>query len=254
MSSSIWTRCGRRTERLEARPWRAVEAQHLVSTRKLVDTDAEHEALEELIEASKPPLPTARRGAGAGLHYLLATPFRYPPLPHGSRFGARSERGIWYGADAVATALAEVAYYRLLFAEGTAASILPLTLQLSVFQAQVTAAKGVDLSRPPFSRYQARISSPSAYDESQRLGAEMRADGVEACRYASARDPAGGTNVAVFTPEAFARRTPSPDQKWLCTVAASGVAFTKADLLRRERIAFSRQVFLVDGKLPRPAV
>jgi hypothetical protein len=232
-----------------------VEAQHLVSTRKLVDSDAEHEALEALIEASKPALPPAAPGRrGAAIHYLLATPFRYPPLRHGSRFGSRGERGIWYGADAVPTALAEVAYYRLLFAAGTAAAILPLTLQLSVFQAQVATAKGVDLSRPPFSRYRARVSSPTSYDASQRLGAEMRADGVQACRYASARDPAGGTNVAVFTPDAFARRTPSPYQVWLCTVADSGVAFQRADPARRERVAFAREAFVVDGALPRPAV
>ena len=252
MSSSIWTRCGRRTERLQARPWRAVEAQHLVSTRRLVDSDAEHEALEDLIEASKPAI-----GSGAGrsrLHYLLATPFRYPPLPHGSRFGRRSERGIWYGADVIATALAEVAYYRLLFVEGTAADLLPLTLHWSIFQAQVDTPSGADLSRPPFTAHRQHICSPSDYSESQRLGVEMRADGVMACRYFSARDPSGGTNVAVFAPEAFARKNPSPDQRWFCTVTAGGVEFRKEDLLRRRTLAFTRDAFLVDGRLPHPAV
>ena len=63
--------------------WRAVEAQHRVSTMKLVDTLAEQSALESLIDATKPPVPPDCRH----LHYLLATPFRYgAPYPTGSRF------------------------------------------------------------------------------------------------------------------------------------------------------------------------
>lgn len=40
MSSSIWTRCAGDSELrpLRLSPWRIVEAQHQVSTRKLVDT------------------------------------------------------------------------------------------------------------------------------------------------------------------------------------------------------------------------
>src|SRR5204862_2427670 len=96
MSSSIWTRCAGDSElrALRASPWRAVEAQHQVSTRKLVDSAEEQELLEELIDRTKPPDMTAGK-----THYLLATPFRYPPLRHGSRFGTRHERGIWYGSE-----------------------------------------------------------------------------------------------------------------------------------------------------------
>jgi len=84
MSSSIWTQCAgdSRLRSLDVDAWRVVEAQHQVSTRKLVDTAAEQSLLEELIDGVKPPDRT-----GGALHYLLATPFRYPPLRHGSRFG-----------------------------------------------------------------------------------------------------------------------------------------------------------------------
>src|SRR5690606_40733910 len=73
MSSSIWTRCAGASELrpLRLEPWRVVEAQHRVSTRKLVDTLEEQALLEDLIERAKPPDPT-----GGRLHYLLATPFR----------------------------------------------------------------------------------------------------------------------------------------------------------------------------------
>jgi hypothetical protein len=37
--------------------WRIVEAQHRVSTLKLVDSLAEQAALEEILEVTKPPLP-----------------------------------------------------------------------------------------------------------------------------------------------------------------------------------------------------
>ena len=99
-------------------------------------------------------------GAPAGLHYLLFTPFRYPPLRHGSRFGTRAELGIWYGSRARATAFAEKAYYLLLFLEGTSAELTPLETDVSIFQAAYETRRGVDLTRGPFARYGALISSP----------------------------------------------------------------------------------------------
>ena len=73
MSSNIWTQCAgaSRLLSLRLRPWRVVEAQHLVSTRKLVDSLEEQAVLEGLIDSAKPPDQTAGR-----LHVLLATPFR----------------------------------------------------------------------------------------------------------------------------------------------------------------------------------
>src|SRR3989442_14754439 len=89
MSSSIWTRCeGRsRLRRLRGEAWRVVEDQYLFSTRKLVGSDAEQRVLEELLEAAKPA------AAARGLHYLLSTPFRYPPLTRGSRLPAHALAG-----------------------------------------------------------------------------------------------------------------------------------------------------------------
>jgi hypothetical protein len=106
MSSSIWMRCegDSRLTALQLVGWRVVESQHEVSTRKLVHTAAEQELLETLLERVKPPVTT-----GSRRHYLLFTPFRYPPLRHGSRFGSRHELGIWYGAEQQRTAFAEVA-------------------------------------------------------------------------------------------------------------------------------------------------
>lgn len=245
MSQDIWTECGGAYSVRELRlaPWRVVEAQHINSTRKLVDSDDEQALLELLIDDVKPRSPFP------GLHHLLATPFRYPPLRYGSRFGTRSERGIWYGARRIVTALAELAYYRLLFLEGTSADLSPLTTWHSVFQAHVATSVGIDLTAldPP------DIASPTTYAASQALGAAMRAAGVEAFLYPSARDPAGGDNVGLFEP-CFTRRTPSTPVSWVCVSTREAVEVKRADLHRQERHRFVRSIFEVDGQLPVPGV
>jgi hypothetical protein len=256
MSRSIWTRCGGRSNarRLECRAWRIVEGQHILSSRKLVDTAAEHEVLEQLLEETKPPLPSGPEFHG--LHYLLATPFRYPPLPYGSRFGSTLERSIWYGAEELETALAEYAFYRLVFFHGTAADLLPSTITVTALRAGVRTERGADLTAPPFDAYRDRISSKTAYADAQQLGAEMRADGVEAFRYRSARCPNGGIGVGLFTPAAFASRSPlRPAQNWFCTVTAQrDVEYRRQGVAGVQKCDFPDGTFQVDGALPHPAV
>ena len=254
MSPSIWTQCAGRSRirPLASRPWRAVEAQHVVTTRKLVDSSEEQEILEKLIEGHKPPPPVGDEFTG--LHYLLSTPFRYPPLPHGSRFGTRAERSIWYGAEERRSAFAEVAYYRLLFLAGTAAALEPIVAPLSVFHVAIRTRRGTDLTVRPFAAQRNRIASPTAYTASQRLGREMREAGVEAFRYPSARDVRSGVNVGVFSPGAFGARRPGGLQTWYCVASQASVDFSRADLFKHERFSFPRSDFLVNGVLPRPAV
>ncbi len=253
MSSSIWTRCGRRLSPLVAAPWRAVESQHIISTRKLVDSTEEHEILEQLIDEAKPRPPPDP--AFARLHYLLFTPFRYPPLPSGSRFGQRGEPGIWYGSDTVETALAERAYYKLLAHSGTTAKLpTPFTGQVTLFRAEVRTQRGVDLTQDPFAAHRATISSPTDYGASQRLGREMRGDGVEAFRYLSARDPLAGTNIGVFDPAAFARKRPTAQEEWFFTLGPDAIEYEKRDVIAPLTKAFRRAGFLVNGKLPAPAL
>ena len=146
MSASIWTRCGARANvrRLSGRAWRVVEAQHVTSTRKLVDSLEEQRILEELIEGSKPPPPDEARERG--LHFLLFTPFRYPPLRHGSRFATRTEPSLWYGSTRPRTCLAECAYYRLLFVEGTTAELGPVAVDPARFNVTgLGAEEGLEL-------------------------------------------------------------------------------------------------------------
>lgn len=250
MSSSIWTRCagGSELRPLRLEPWRVVEAQHQVSTRRLVGSDAEQQVLEGLIDGAKPPDPT-----GGRLHYLLFTPFRYPPLRHGSRFGRRTEPGLWYGSETLSTAFAEVAYYRLLFLEGTSADLGELETELTAFRARVRTDRGIDLTVPPFAAHEAILASRTSYAETQALGGEMREAGVEAFRFRAARDVRGGVNVAVFAPAAFGRRRPHGFETWHSIATRARVEMRSRGYFAREVHAYAREEFLVEGRLPAPA-
>lgn len=211
----------------------------------------EQELLEDLIDRVKPPVVPS---ASARLHYLLYTPFRYPPLRHGSRFGTRHEPGIWYGSETLPTAFAEVAYYRMLFLEGTIADLGAVTTQLTAFRVNARGSGGVDLASPPFASHRRTIASPVSYTATQALGRAMRDAGVQLFRYPSARDPDGGTNVALFTHEVFGKSKPRDLQTWHCTATRDVVEMAKRDYFGRDGYAFERKVFLVAGQLPSPAL
>ena len=251
MSPSIWTQCAARFEptRLAGAAWRAVESQHVTSTRKLVDSDDEQQVLEALIDTAKPPWPLGRRFVG--LHYLLATPFRHPPLRYGSRFGTRRERGIFYCAEAQLTVLAEKAYYVLLFLEGTEAEISPLMRPLTLFQVRFSTKKGADLLAPPFHRFVDEISSPTTYRASQPLGAAMREAGIAAFRFQSARDPGKGANLGLFEP-VFTTKKPLHAEQWICTGSRERVELQPGPAVMRARTSFERETFEVEGRFPAP--
>ena len=248
MSSSIWTRCAGRSRlaRYSSEVWRVVEGQHVTSTRKLVDSREEHDLLERILDEHKPPLPDDCRS----LHWLLATPFRYPPLRYGSRFGTKSQRSLFYGAEEVTTALAETAFYRLWFLEDSAAELSPLESEFTAFRVRLTSEQAIDLTAPPFSAYADRISSKREFTDAQQLGTEMRAAGVELFRYFSARQP-HGINVGVFRAEPFVGG-PFGEQHWHCFATREAIELSWT--VQREKHLFPRTQFIVDGELaPRPS-
>jgi hypothetical protein len=251
MSPSIWTQCAGDSSvgSLDATPWRAVEAQHQVSTRKLVDSLDEQALLEALIDTAKPP-----DLVGGRLHYLLSTPFRYPPLRHGSRFGTRRERGIWYGSEDQRTLFAEVAYYRLVFLDGTRADIDALTTWHTAFTVPVRTRRGVDLTKAPFDAHGPAIAARDTYALTQQLGRDMRTASVEAFRYPSARDAEGGVNIGVLAAAAFAVTKPRTAETWHCTASRDRVEFVRRDLAGTLAFSFVRDQFQLDGVVPAPAV
>lgn len=193
--------------------WRGVEAQHRVATMRLVDSLEEQDLLERLLDAAKPPLPEAARGQ----HYLLATPFRYRS-PHGSRFRAPGEAGVWYGAKERHTACAEVAYWRWRFLMDSAALREgELVTEHTFFQAQVRGTV-LDLTKPPWNEAEATWTLRDDYGPCQALAAAARATGkVQWIRYASVRHP-GGRCGAVFAPECLSLPERFSQETWVCKV------------------------------------
>lgn len=214
------------------KPWRIVEAQHRVPTMRVVDTLDEQRVLEDLLEASKPPVPDdARR-----LHYLLSTPFRYPaPPPVGSRFRGIGDPGVWYGADVVETALAEVAYWRLRFLGDSPATPDLLPVPHTAFRASVGGI-AISLARPPFDRQHRQWEDPASYVATQALARVAREASVAMIRYRSVRDPEHREAVAVLTPKAFRNAEPIERCTWLIKVGRAQV-LAESDL-GRERLSF----------------
>lgn len=197
--------------------WRGVEAQHRVATIKLADDPAEQEVLEQLLESSKPPLPAE----AAGLHYLLATPFRYRSR-HPSRFRAPGDPGLWYGAETLQTACAEVGYWRWRFVvDSEGLREREVVSEHTFFQARVDGL-ALDLTRAPWSRQRARWTHDRDYGPCQALARDARAAAIQWIRYESRRDPAGVCG-AVLDPRCLSLPTPLPQQSWVCKAGASRV-------------------------------
>jgi hypothetical protein len=200
MSSSTWTprAVASESKACGVTLWRAVEAQHVVATRALVDSLVEQELLESVLEASKPPVPTQC----AGFDYLLYTPFRYPPPPRGSRFRSYDDPGVWYGAETVRTSCAELGYWRWRFVTDSHGLTRLDGVPYTVFQA-VARGKSVDLCREPFTRDARMWENPEDYSACQSLARAARKAEMQIIRYASVRDPEHGGCGAVLDCRAF---------------------------------------------------
>lgn len=241
MSSPIWTPDALSSE---ARPyarkcWRLVEAQHRVSTLKLVDTLDEQALLETLIEDTKPPVPPEC----AHLDYLLATPFRYGSYPHGSRFRrAGRSPGVFYASEHWRTAVAELAFYRLLFFADSPDTPWPSDAgEYTAFSVMLSTPLALDLTAPPLSRDAALWRNTTDYAATQAIADTAREAGLMLIRYGSVRDPQGGMNVAALSCAAFARPKPVDRRSWRLRVGAFGVQAICEHPV--ERLGFPRDAF-----------
>jgi RES domain len=198
-------RCYRRTV------WRVVEAQHRISTNRLADNIEDQARLEELAEEAKPDLPKSAQG----LHYLLASPFRYGHKSP-SRFRRANVRpGIFYASENESTAIAETAYWRLRFFSRSP-NFVPgnRTSEHLSFSVAVSTSRAVDLSRPPFDAQAPDWTQPYDYQPCQDIADAARQADTQLIRTVSARDPDAGYNAAIFDPAVFAGKTPHYRQTW----------------------------------------
>jgi hypothetical protein len=234
----------REIRRIAGRCWRVVEAQHLVSTMKLVDTLAEQRVLEQVLETTKPRIPTDC----VGRHYLLATPFRYgAPYPSGSRFRrAGHTPGVFYASDTPHTAIAEMAFRRLLFFADAPTVPWPINAsEFTAFAVRFRTASGLDLTAPRLDRDGDRWTHPTDYSACQALADTAREVRVEALRYRSARS--AGRNLAILTCRAFATTEPIERQTWRLHIGSAGVRALGDH--QEERLAFDRAAFARDPRI-----
>ena len=223
MSSPTWTPAALASESVhyEGRGWRFVEAQHRVSTLKLVDTLEEQRALESLIETTKPVIPEDCRH----LDYLLATPFRYAATPRtGSRFQASG-----------------ICQWRLLRVRGVRDRrrrdrLLPSALLRRVARDAVaeggrrihgvqrrTGCRSCGRSDgSPFVEYRATWIHPTSYEPCQGLADAARSARRALIRYESVRDPRAGVNLAVLGCSAFSEPRPIERHTWRIRIGATG--------------------------------
>jgi hypothetical protein len=248
MPSRIWTPAALSSEArsLAGTCWRLVEAQHQISTLKLVDSVDEQKVLEDLVEDTKPALPPECRG----LDYLLATPFRYGTVyPAGSRFPrAGLTEGVFYASETPATAVAEMAFYRLLFYAESPATPWPQNPgEYTAFSAQYATKKAIDLTRPKYAADRALWMHVTDYQHCQAFADSARGAKIEVIRYTSVRDSAGGTNLALLTCRAFAKRNPIDRQTWHIQLNDAGAhAVCEAP---RSSMTFDCKCFAADPRI-----
>ena len=227
---------------------RLVETQEVAATTYLVDDLDEQYLLEQMLDAVK---PRYRQGT-EHMHYLLKTPFRYPPLKHGSRFGTRLLPGFFYASEDEYATLAEVAYYRFVFlAHMQVAYDKPIRSQHMMFSIEVKTSACTDLCLVDFASMQSQLRSPNDYQLSQAVGHFIHAQAdADLIRYYSARTR-DGVNVAIINPQSIASNIPQNCQNCVCLTLSDKVSFSRHD--NGLPATFYRQDFLLDGELPLPA-
>jgi hypothetical protein len=202
--------------------------------------------LEKLVEATKPVLPPDCRH----LDYLLSTPFRYgADYPKGSRFRkAGRTLGVFYASEHVRTAVAEIAFYRLLFFAESPNTPWPSdAAEYTAFSAAIATRRAIDLCKAPFSADRALWTDPLRYGPCQDLADQARAANIELIRTESVRDPERRANLAVLSCSAFAEPRPIERQTWRMRLGPSGVqAICEFPV---DGIGFGRDTFVADPRI-----
>lgn len=191
--------------------WRVIEGQFRSSTVRLVDTFEEHDMLEAMLEASKPPMPEPCQA----LDYQFWSPFRYGRYPGASRFRRPGRTpGVWYGAEAALTAISEVVWIKLKFFAASPETPLPRRpVEHTAVKAEIAATRALDLTQPALVSH-GNWTDPDDYTDCLALSEAMHAADGEVILYASARHPDAARNVAVLSCGAFARPAPVELQTW----------------------------------------
>lgn len=223
--------------------YRVVESQEKVATMNLVDTLDEQALLEELIEESKPSLQAMKHR-----HYLIKTPFRYPPLKHGSRFGSRFEPSIFYAGQTLKSAICESAFYSFYFmSRCTQPYENTIINHKTSFSVDVQDNKHIALTEISDLEITAKLTHKSDYQFTQAIGKQMRDKGISSFSFLSARCEKE-VNIGIFEIDSIIGE-PKNYLNWEVKQTAINILFY-CQMNPNLSLSFDIENFLIDGVLP----
>jgi hypothetical protein len=125
---------------------------------------------------------------------------------------------VFYGAGAVKTAAAEVAYWRHRFTTRSTCQFKNQQSLHGAFHLDLT-TDGIDLREPPFNSDAAVWLHPTDYTASQVFAATAREAGATCIMYQSVRHPTPAMCAAVLSPEPLAGKVPIVSRRsWELTI------------------------------------
>lgn len=225
---------------------RMVETQEYAATTSLVDDLEEQAILEQILDEYKPNYAQGTQD----LHYLIATPFRYPPLKYGSRFGTVDQASFFYASENILTCLSEAAFYRFFLIEGTEVPF-PNVIQSehSLFFVRVATNSALDLTQIYDETIQHQLTDPASYSLTQKVGTLARDKGSQLLRYFSARSQTKSINVAIDNHKVIQSKRPEDKIEYICQLDPK-TGILRFSQPRTFPVTFHKEQFLVDGQLP----
>ena len=158
-----------------------------------------------------------------------------------SRFRRATDPGVWYGAEELETACAEVAYWRWRFLmDSDGLRDQALHTEHTFFHAKVR-GRCADLTAAPWKSAARAWTQKRDYAACQDLGSEARERDLGWIRYASVRFPKGVCGAALKA-DALSLPRGFEQQTWDCKTARAGV-YLQRRIERGQHHEFAAQSF-----------
>jgi hypothetical protein len=134
---------------------------------------------------------------------------------------------VFYGAESVRTASAELSYWRWKFLKDAVELEKLEPVAHTAFSAEI-GTQLVDLRRAPFSVDATKWLHPADYSGTQAFARVVREANVGGIQHQSVRDPNLAWCVALLTPKAFAKPKANPMmQTWWLAVHPNSVSWRR---------------------------
>lgn len=225
---------------------RMVETQEYSGSLSLVDNLEEQSVLELILDDYKPPYAEGSEKR----HYLISSPFRYPPLEYGSRFAAAIEPSYFYASESIEACLAEAAFYRFMLIEGTISPYQKtITSKHDLFFVNAKSANTIDLCVIKQNTIQKELSHPCSYLVSQSIGKHCRDRGATLLRFYSARSKHQGINVAIDNHQVITSAVPINITPYICELDSQN-EIVRFSAPRNFPVRFQKDQFEVNGQFP----